>query len=203
MSLLDVGTMFTKALPWLQVGLNLFSTVKSLDSASAVESQGRYNAQARLEEADAVWRAYEDRAAILREQQSRFTATQTANYAKSGVTMQGTPMLVLNDMVYRQHLDQVALYDTANVEYKRLVNESHMLEWQAYQEGSSVRDQALANFGSSLLSTQSQFGLPWTKKTTDEVVSTATPAPRKPNYTPAEANAVPGGRGWRPMTTSP
>lgn len=203
MSLLDVGKMFSNALPWLQVGFDLFSTVRSVQGAGAIEAEGRYNAQAKQEEADAAWRAYEDRAAILRDQQGRFLATQTTNFAKSGVTLQGTPMEVLNDMVYRQHLDQVALYDTASVEYKRTVNEGHMAEWQAYQRASSVRDQAFSNFGASLLSTQTQFAAPWTKSTTDAVTAAAAPETAGPHYTQAEANAVPGSRGWRPMRSSP
>jgi hypothetical protein len=73
-----------------------------------------------------------------------------------------------------------------------------LAEWEAYQKGSSIRTQALGNFGSSLLTSQLRYPVGWGKETTDAVVANVEAAPvRRSNYTSTEANAVPGRTGLR------
>lgn len=198
MALLDeVGSIFTKALPWVSAGINLLSTVKAYQGANAIEKQGQYNAQQMREEADAGWTAYRDKAAILTEQQRLFYATQRTNYLKSGVELQGTPMAVLADIVHRQRMDQVALYHTAQADYIHDVKAARLAEWQGYQEADAVRSKALSNFGASLISSKLSYPVPWQPADTTAVVDAATSS-SGPHYTPAQANAVPGASGWRP-----
>lgn len=205
MSLLSsVGDLFTKALPWVSAGLGLLSTVKSYQSAKAVEKQGAFNADVWRAEAAANWRSYEDKAQIMRHEQRIFNETQKANYAKSGVALEGTPILVLNDIIYRQKLDETALYHEASAQDAKLKRQGAQAEWQAYNEASAIRSQALSNFGSSLLGASGRvmYGDPWTSSDDEKVKAKATKAPTKvtrPNYTRAQANAVPGGSGWRPV----
>lgn len=197
-----IGDIITKALPFVSAGLGLLSTVKSYQGAKAIEQQGQYNTEVYNDEAAAAWRAYQDRAAIQRDDQRRANATAVTQYAKSGVTMTGSAMDVLNDMVYRQKLDNTALYDTAAVDSKRLRTQAVQAEWQAHNQANAVRSQALTNFGSTLLGTADKlyYGNPWTSKTDDKVVASIEAAPKsKANYTRAQANAVPGASGWRPI----
>jgi hypothetical protein len=208
MSLLStVGSIFTKALPWVSAGLGLLSTVKSYQGASALEKQAGFNAEVWRDEAAASWRSYQDKAQILRNEQRLFNQTQTANYAKSGVTLEGTPMEVLNDFIYRQSLDQHALYDTAVAEDKRRKTEAANAIWQAHGQANAMRTQALSNFGATLINSTGRvnYGAPWTPEDDAAVTEAATATPRRvtrPNYSRAQANAVPGGAGWRPVTAA-
>lgn len=195
----DVGSIFTKALPWVTAGINLLSTVESYQGAKAVENQGRYNAELLRDEADAAWVSYTDKANVLREQQRLFVATQRTNYAKSGVTLEGTPMLVLNDIVAKHRLDQVAAYHTAQADYTHDIRAARLTEWQGYQQADAIRSGALSQFGASLVASKLRYPVPWTDKDTDEVQAAAVEAASAPRYTRAQANAVPGGAGWRPM----
>ena len=200
-----IGSMFTKALPWVSAGLGLLSTVKSYQGANALEKQAGFNAEVWRDEAAASWRSYQDKAQILRDEQRLFNQTQTANYAKSGVTLEGTPMVVLNDFIYRESLDQNALYNTAVAEDKRRRAEAANAIWQAHGQANAVRAQALSNFGATLINSADRvnFGAPWTRSDDAAVVEAATSAPlrvTRPNYSRAQANAVPGGAGWRPIT---
>jgi hypothetical protein len=210
MSLLStVGSIFTKALPLVSVGLGLLSTVKQYQGAKALEKQGEFNAGVFREEASAAWRSYEDRAMVMRDEQRRLNQEQLANYAKSGVTLEGTPMAVLSDMIYRQSLDKTALYNTAVAEDKRLKRQGAQEEWQAHVQSSAARNNALANFGSTLISSSGRvvYETPWTSTDDAKVkksASKAAPVKRTtstPRYTRAQANAVPGASGWRPITS--
>ena len=110
--------------------------------------------------------------------------------------MAGSPMEVLNEMVYQQGLDSQALYHTAVADDKKLKTQGALAEWEAYQKGSAIRTQALGNFGSSLLTNQLRYPVGWDKKTTDAVVANVDEA-AAPRYSRAEANAVPGSSGLR------
>lgn len=206
MSLLStVGSIFTKALPWVAAGVGLLSTVKQYQGAKAIEKEGEFNAQVFLDESAAAWRSYEDKAAILRDEQRRENAAARTGYAKSGVALEGTPMTVLSDFVYRQSLDQTALYNTAVAQDKSLKTKGALVQWQAYNQAGALRSQALGNFGASLISTAGrvQYPTPWTKADDTAVVESAKTAPRvtRPNYSRAQANAVPGASGWRPVAS--
>ena len=200
MALLDtIGNLFTKALPWVSAGVGLLSAVKSYDAAGQVEKQGRINAQIERSDAVAYWRSYEDRAAIMRNEQRRFTATQRTNYAKSGVVFEGTPMEVLNDISYHQTLDLQAMRSEADANWRKAQTSANVTEWQCYQQGSATRTQALSNFGSTLLTSQLSYGKPWKSSDTAKVKKAAAAPASTPRYTRQQANAVPGGRGWRPV----
>lgn len=200
---MSLGTFLTNALPWVTAGIQLLSTVKSYQSAKAIEKQGDFNRKVWEDEALASWRAYEDQAAILRDEQRMYLETAKAGYAKSGVILSGTPIEVLNDMVYRQERDQMALHNQAVAEHKRRSREAAQAEWQAHMQGNAIRSQALGNFGASLISTVGRYdyGSLWSKKSDEAHAATVAPtAPTKgKRYTTAQANAVPGARGWRPV----
>ena len=198
MFLETIGRLFTSAAPWISAGMNLLSTVKAFQGAGALEKEGRFNREVYEDEARQSWVAYEDQAAILQHQQRYFRETARTGFLKSGVEMQGSPMEVLNEIVYQQSLDQTAMYHTAQAGYRKLMNQGAMAEWQAYEQGSAIRSQALGNFGSSLLTSQLRYPAGWDKRTTDGVVAGVDSAPpAASNYTRAEANAVPGRGGVR------
>lgn len=203
MSLLTtVGTLITKALPWVSAGIGLLSTVKQYQGAKAIEKEGAFNRAVFDDEAAAAWRSYEDRASILREQHRIENAAARANYAKSGVTLSGSPMVALLAFKRRQEADERALYNTAVAGDRQIRSKGAMAEWQAINTANSVRSQALGNFGASLLSTAGRisYATPWTSADDDKLVAeTPTARATKPRYTRSQANAVPGGRGWRPM----
>lgn len=113
-------------------------------------------------------------------------------------------MIVVNDIVAQQQLDQTALYHEASAADARLKREASLAQWQSHNQASSIRSQALANFGSSLLGAAGRvtYGNPWTSSDDEKVTQQATSKPArvtKPRYTRAQANAVPGGAGWRPI----
>lgn len=197
---MSVGAMFKAALPWISTGLNLLSTVKQYQAASTIEKQGKFNAQVFRDEAAAAWRSYNDQAAIQRHEQRLFQGAARAAYGKAGVAMEGTPMEMLADIVYRQELDQVALFNTAAVGQKKLAREAAMAEWRGYQEGSAIRSQALGAFGTALLAPTYRYGTPWTGADTSDAASRASSAPAARRVSPAaRGNQVPGARGWRPV----
>lgn len=198
-----VGSLITKALPWISAGVGLLSTVKSYQQARAVEKEGAFNSEVWQAEAVASWRAHEDKAMVLRDQQRRFLGAQRTNYAKSGVTLSGTPMTVLNEIVYMQGLDQQAQYNTAVADRTRRLTEATTAQWQAHMQGNAIRTQALSNFGATLINTAGRinYGAGVAQQEEDQMIAAGQSAPAsKRKYTTAQANAVPGARGWRPLT---
>lgn len=160
MSLLTtIGDLFVKATPWISLGSNLLSTVKSFDAAKDIEKAGTFNRKVFEDEAAASWQAYEDQAAVLRHEQRVFYGEQQNKYAVSGVALEGTPMLVLNDILARQELDQTALESQAKVEWTSRLNKGALAEWEAYQQGAAMRSGALTNLTSTLLSQDIRY--PW------------------------------------------
>jgi len=171
-----VGTLFRNAAPWISTGLSLLSTVKSFEAANQIENEGQFNRATFEAEAVAVWRSYQDRADILYHEQNLFTGAQTANYAKSGVALQGSAMEVLNDITYRQNLDQRALFSEGKAEATSRLNKGSLAEWQAYQSGAATRTNAIGNLGSTLLNASGRvyFPTPWTSSDTEKVEKEAT-----------------------------
>lgn len=159
--LATIGKLFADAAPWIAAGTGLLSTISNFQGAGAIEEQGRINREMYEAEAAATWRAYEDRASIMAHEQRLFYATQRTAYAKSGVEIQGSPMEMLNDIIYRQGQDRRALYTTAVAERKKLLTQANLDEWQGYQQGSAIRTQALSNFGSTLLSANLNYPTGW------------------------------------------
>lgn len=201
-ALSTIAKVFSNALPLVQTGLALFSTVKGYQAASAIEDEAKFNIRVFDAEREAAWRAYNDEASILRHEQDMFMSTQVAAYGKSGVMMAGSPMEVLADMTYRQQLDQTALYNRADVEQKKLQRQAHLAEWQAYQQASAVRTKSLANLGVTLMDANYRYGSMWSSSDREKVEKAAASSPKRapaPRYTKQQANAVPGARGWRPV----
>lgn len=209
MSIEAIGNLFRAATPWVSLGVNLLSTVKQFDAAKASEKFGEYNREVFEREAAASWHNYQDRATIMQREHMLFRAQQSTAYSKAGVAVSGSAIEVLNDIVYQQELDQRALYSEAVVERASRLNRGAVMEWQAYQEGAGIRSKALSNFAATLMDPDIRY--PWRSQDTQQYVSQAAGpgAPQGsggspmatttgPNYTRAQANAVPGRRGWRP-----
>ncbi|MCB1631039.1 MAG: hypothetical protein KDI23_04360 [Pseudomonadales bacterium] len=137
-----IGDIFRTAAPWISVGANLLATVKQFESAKAIERQGAFNRGVFEAEGAAIWENYEDRAAILQAQQRRLRGEQAAAYAKSGVTLAGSPALVMAETLYLQELDQSAMYRQAVADRQSALNKGALAEWEAQQQGAAVRADA-------------------------------------------------------------
>lgn len=145
-----IGDIFTKAAPWISVGANLLSTVKQLESAKAIERQGTFNRGVFEQEGLAIWSNYEDRAAIMRNQQRQLRAEQATAFAKSGVTLAGSPAYVMAETLYLQELDQSAMYKQAVADRQSAVNKGELAAWEAQQQGAATRSQAYGQLAGTI-----------------------------------------------------
>lgn len=123
------------------------STVGTLKAGEKQQEAYNYNAQVAEETAvqEQKKSAYDEQ--MHRAEVRRILSTQRALYGKSGVTIEGSPLLVMEDTAKQGELDALAIRYGGDVAAARARSEASLLRMQ----GENVREASYYQAGSTLL----------------------------------------------------
>jgi hypothetical protein len=130
--------------------------------ADAMRQAGMANAATLVGEATRVEQEARERARRMREENERLLSAQRARYGKSGVTSEGSPLMVMAESAAMAELGVADELYKANAERSGILRKAEMERWQANM---SILDSSAAAYN---LGTARQRALPllWEGKNT-------------------------------------